>query len=103
MLWGSRIIVPERGWKQLLAELHAGHQGVAKMSVAHSFFWWPGMDTEIEGLAKKCELCLQSRGLPPVTPLHPWSWPSAPWSRIHLDYAGLIAGQMFLVLIRRQY
>ena len=57
------------------------------------------MDTEIEGLAKKCELCLQSCGLPPVAPLHPWSWPSAPWSRIHLDYAGPIAGQMFLVLI----
>ena len=58
--------------------------------------WWP---TEIEGMAEKCELYLQSHGLPPVAPVHPTSWPSAPWSRIHLDYAGPIAGQMFLVLI----
>jgi len=61
-------------------ELHAGNQGMAKMkSVARSFFWWPGMDTEIEGLAKKCELFLQTCGLPPVAPP--------------------IAGQMLLVLI----
>ena len=41
---------------------------MAKMkSVARSFSWWPGMNTEIEGLAKKCELHLQSRGLPPAS------------------------------------
>ena len=57
------------------------------------------MDTEIEGIARKCELCQQSCGLPPVAPLHPWACPSAPGSRINLDYAGPIAGQMFLVLI----
>ena len=39
MLWGFRNIVPEAGQKQLLLELHAGHQGMAKMkSVACSFF-----------------------------------------------------------------
>ena len=57
------------------------------------------MDTEIEGMARECELCQQSRGLPSPAPLHPWVWPSAPWSRIHLDYAGPIAGQMFLVSV----
>ena len=72
VLWGSCVIVPEVGQKQLLAELHAGHQGMAKMkSVARSFFWWPGMDAELEGMARECELCQQSRGLPPVAPLHP--------------------------------
>lgn len=100
VLWGSRVIVPESGREQLLLELHAGHQGVARMkSLARSFFWWPGMDAQIEDVARDCDLCQQSRGLPPAAPLHPWSWPSTPWSRIHLDYAGPIAGQMFLVLI----
>ena len=85
---------------ELLAELRAGHQGMAKMkSVARSFFWWPGMDTEIEWTANNCKLCLQSRGLLLIAPLHPWSWSSAPWSRIHLDYARPIPGQMLLVLI----
>ena len=79
VLWGSCIIFPELGHKQLLAELHVGHQGMAKMkSMARSFFWWPGMDAEIDGLAKKFELCLHSRGLQPVAQLHHWSWPNAP-------------------------
>ncbi|XP_064107990.1 uncharacterized protein K02A2.6-like [Macrobrachium nipponense] len=32
-------------------------------------------------------------------PLHPWKFPSKPWSLIHIDYAGPIEGQMFLVVI----
>ena len=57
------------------------------------------MDTEIEGVARECELCQQSYSLPSHAPMHLWVCPSAPWSRIHLDYAGPSAGQMFLVLV----
>ena len=54
VIWGSHVIVPERGRKQLLTELHAEDQGMAKIkSVACLFFWWPGMDTENEGVAWK--------------------------------------------------
>ena len=34
-----------------------------------------------------------------MSPLHPWEWPSSPWSSIHLDYTGPFMGRMFLVLI----
>ena len=36
---------------------------------------------------------------PPVAPLHPWSWPTRPWARLHLDYAGPFEGKMILILI----
>ena len=36
---------------------------------------------------------------PPAAPLHPWEWPSEPWSRIHLDFACPYMGSMFLVLV----
>ena len=29
--------------------------------------------------------------------LHPWVWPSKPWQRVHLDFAGPFQGCMFLV------
>ncbi|CAC5378003.1 unnamed protein product [Mytilus coruscus] len=32
-------------------------------------------------------------------PMHPWEWPSKPWSRIHIDYAGPLYGKMFLVCV----
>lgn len=31
--------------------------------------------------------------------MQPWSWPTRPWSRIHVDYAGPMDGKMFLVVI----
>lgn len=33
------------------------------------------------------------------TTLQLWSWPTHPWSRLHVDYAGPIAGNMFLIVI----
>ena len=32
-------------------------------------------------------------------PLHPWLWPSQPWQRIHIDFAGPIQGKMMLVVV----
>jgi len=37
--------------------------------------------------------------LPPVTPLQPWEWPQRPWARVHIDYAGPLLGQQFLILV----
>ena len=34
-----------------------------------------------------------------MAPLHPWLWPSKPWQRIHIDYAGPVRGRMLLVVI----
>ena len=31
--------------------------------------------------------------------LHPWIWPSKPWVRIHLDFAGPFQGKMFLIAV----
>ena len=100
LLWGCRVVVPLPGRTQVLLELHAAHPGVSRMkALARMFCWWPGMDKEIESLVKSCDCCQQTRPGPPASPLHPWQWPTRPWSRIHLDYAGPFLGHMFLVLI----
>ena len=57
------------------------------------------MDKEIEDVVKQCDTCQSSRFLPPVAPLHRWKWPQEPWSWLHIDFAGLFMGRMFLVLI----
>ena len=28
-----------------------------------------------------------------------WEWPTPPWSRLHIDYAGPFQGKMFLVVV----
>ena len=66
---------------------------------ARMVIWWSNLDKEIEELASSCTACQSSRSLPPVAPLHPWSWPDKPWSRIHINYAGPINNQMLLMVL----
>ena len=100
LLWGNRVIVPPKLRKQVLEELHTGHLGVVKMkAVARSYVWWPGLDAQIEEKCKTCLPCQRTQKTPCLTPLHPWPWPTAPWQRIHVDFAGPYEGRMFLVVV----
>lgn len=98
LLWGIRVVVPQRLRAKLLDELHKDHPGVVRMkSVARSYMWWPGLDKDIQNLVKTCQACQAVKRAPPVAPLHPWVWPSRPWQRLHLDFAGPFQGSMFLI------
>ena len=98
ILWGNRVVVPEKGRNYVLQELHGGHPGISRMrSLSRTFVWWPGIDKDIEMLVSKCPQCQAARPSPPVAPLQPWSWPTRPWARLHIDYAGPVEGQMLLV------
>jgi len=100
VLWGTRVVVPAAGRKGVLAELHEGHPGIARMkSLARMYVWWPGISEDIQNTVQGCLECQENQKTPPLAPLHPWSWPTRPWARLHLDYAGPVRGQMFLVLI----
>ena len=98
-MWGSRVI-PTRLRSEVLQVLHESHVGVVRMkALARSYVWWPGIDLEIEGLAKRCSGCQRVQHAPNCSPLHPREWPSTPWRRIHVDFAGPFLGMMFLVIV----
>ena len=79
LLWGNRVIIPQKFQKQLLAELHNGHLGIVRMkSVARSFIWWPGLDNQIQDTARRCNDCQQIQRMP-TTVIYPWNRPSEPW------------------------
>ena len=100
VLWGIRVVVPERWRERLLSELHRDHPRIVKMkSLARSYMWWPGMDASIEKLAKSCPDCQAVKKSPPVAPLQPWEWPSRVFQRVHIDFAGPFQGAMFLVAV----
>ena len=91
---------PVQGREAVLQELHEGHPGMTKMkALARMYVWWPGMEKDIETTVRTCAECQSVHATPPVAPLHLWRWPTRPWARLHLDYAGPFSGKMFLVLI----
>ena len=68
-------------------------------ALARSHVWWPGLDREIEDLAKSCLPCQSIKQTPAVAPLHPWIWPTKPWQRVHVDFAGPFLGRMFFIAV----
>ncbi|XP_041962465.1 uncharacterized protein K02A2.6-like [Alosa sapidissima] len=100
LMWGVRVVVPPKLHPRVLEELHLAHPGVVRMkSLARSYVWWPGIDSQIELKAKSCHSCQSVQKEPGLAPLHPWMWPSSPWERIHVDFAGPFEGHMYLVAV----
>jgi hypothetical protein len=100
ILCGSRVVVPPDGRRAVIELLHEGHPGNNRMKgLARSFVWWPGIDHDIEECIRECEPCQQSRHNPAPAPLHPWEFPSAPWERLHADFAGPFLGHTFFLVI----
>nr|XP_061833859.1 uncharacterized protein K02A2.6-like [Nerophis lumbriciformis] len=100
LLWGRRVVIPPSLRKSVLQQLHAGHSGIVRMKeIARSYFWWPGVDREIETTAKTCSSCQEVRKAPQLAPLHPWEFPEEPWQRVHIDFAGPVEGCMLLVCV----
>ncbi|XP_054278977.1 uncharacterized protein K02A2.6-like [Macrosteles quadrilineatus] len=67
-------------------------------SLARSFVFWPGMDSEIENMVKSCSVCQRTRKSASLAPLQPWAWPKHNWQRLHLDFASF-EGKEFLILV----
>ena len=57
------------------------------------------MDHEIEEIVTYCTECQQTQASPPSVPLDPWKWPTRPWARLHVDFAGPMDGRMCLIVV----
>jgi len=100
ILRGCRVVIPRSLHQNVLAELHSSHIGVVKMkSLARNYCWWKGIDNEIERYVSSCKNCADHRNEANKAPQHYWEYPSAPWERLHMDYAGPFAGTYFLIVV----
>ncbi|CAB0013442.1 unnamed protein product [Nesidiocoris tenuis] len=100
LMLGPRVVIPPKFRAQLLEELHVAHIGIVKMKgLARSLIYWPRIDEDIETMAKSCTACLKNAKMPAKFRSHHWEYPSAPWDRIHIDYAGPIHGKQLLIVV----
>lgn len=101
ILRGIRVVIPKPLQQRILEELHIGHTGIVKMkNLARSYVWWKGIDRDIEAVTRYCRKCCMYKNNPvKQTPVHPWEYPSQPWQRIHVDYAGPFKEKYFLIIV----
>ncbi|XP_065076820.1 uncharacterized protein K02A2.6-like [Ochlerotatus camptorhynchus] len=67
--------------------------------LARSFVYWPRIDADIERTVKSCCECARQAHAPPKFSEHHWQYPKGPCERIHIDYAGPVAGSMLLIVV----
>ena len=92
-------MVPMVYREAVLTQLHDGPPGMATMkAMSRMYVWWPKISSEIEARVRQCHTCQLQQAVPAVAQLKPWNWPTRPWTRLHLDYAGLFGGKMVIVL-----
>ena len=61
--------------------------------------WWPKLDQDIVDLCSLCSGCQKTSYMPRAAPVHPWDFPSNPWERLHMDFAGPFFNPMFLLIV----
>ncbi|CAI2348977.1 unnamed protein product [Caenorhabditis sp. 36 PRJEB53466] len=100
LMMAHRVVVPERLRQRVLGALHKAHPGIVRMkALARSFVFWPGIDKDIEQIVQSCDNCAAAAKNPIKNVLYSWPKSSAPWTRVHADYAGPIDGIYYLVVV----
>ena len=100
LLWGTRTIIPPKFQETVLEELHANHPGIVKMkSLARMHVWWPSIEADVEQTVRLCNTCQSMQPRAPAAEANPWQWPSRPWHRVHVDFAGPYMGENFFIIV----
>lgn len=100
LMYGERLVVPEKFHQRVLRTLHKHHPGIERMkSLARSYVYWPFLDKDVETMVRQCEHCILTSKSPVKTTLASWPIPERPWQRIHLDYAGPMDGLWYLIIV----
>ncbi|KAL7851818.1 hypothetical protein SRHO_G00176030 [Serrasalmus rhombeus] len=85
LLRGQRIVIPQSMRKDILRNLHSGHQGIVKCRArARQSVWWPGLSVHISQLVDNCSICSQHRA-EHREPLIPTPVQDRPWQRVGTD------------------
>ena len=99
LLFRNRVVIPAELRSNVLAQLHVGHNGISAMKAeARNWIWWPKLDQDISEITKACSVCFKNFQSSQEVTL---SWPETgkSWCRLHMDYAGPINGNYFLVIV----
>ena len=96
---GIRCLIPTKLQQDLLEELHQTHPGMVKSKeIARNNFWWPGINQQIESIAKSCPGCTMHRRKPAPAPLCPWPFALRPMERVHIDFCEF-KGKQLLIMV----
>ena len=98
---GRQILIPQSMQKEILQQLHQGHQGVEKTRrLARDTVYWVNINRDIEVICKSCHACQENQVINTKEPLMPHTPPTRPWQYIASDLFE-INGKQYLLTVDR--
>ena len=83
---GNRVLIPSELQKNILQQLHYGHQGVEKTKLrAKDAVFWNGINKDIENLIKECQTCQANMPSQTSESLMPHEIPNRAWQIVGID------------------
>ncbi|XP_055632916.1 uncharacterized protein K02A2.6-like [Toxorhynchites rutilus septentrionalis] len=100
IMMADRIIVPKSLQKRILKQVHQGHPGIERAkAIARGIVFWPTIDEDITNYVRRCPSCANAAKSPPHAQPQPWPRAEGPWQRLHIDFAGPVNGEYYLVVV----
>ncbi|UYV66879.1 hypothetical protein LAZ67_4003208 [Cordylochernes scorpioides] len=87
----GKILVPVSLRNKSLSFAHKAHQGMVRTKQRlREYYWWPGMDKDVEDLVTNCWVCKNhDKRLKSIrVPITPVERPAIPWTKLGLDIVG---------------
>jgi hypothetical protein len=93
-------VVPANCFKsEILRLLHADHQGIVRtIRMARQYFWWPGIDADVNSLIQRCTVCQTNARKRSGMNLASWQETHEFMERVHVDI-GYHKGKRFMILV----
>ena len=83
---GIRIVIPPSLRREMIDQLHIGHQVITKCRErARQSVWWPGINRQLVDVILSCPECCRERKQP-TAPLTPTEFPKLPWEIVGMDF-----------------
>ena len=99
LMYGEQVVIPAVLTKKMLKDFHTEYPRMGRMkALMRNYVYWPGMDKDIENMAKSCKICALVAKVP-LLKFNPWPNTDKPWSCWRIDYAGPIKGTYFFVIV----
>lgn len=98
---GARLVIPTSLRSDILAELHASHQGIDKTKRrGRQSVFWPGLNNDIENVVRTCRQCRERLPSQQKEPLMDDPAPKRVFESVSADFFSA-AGKCFLVYVDR--
>ena len=99
VIYENRIVIPKKLQPEILSRLHDSHQGrVRSKALARQGVYWRNINSDIDNLVDKCELCLKARKLPDKIELKSHAVPTRPFEKIGADIV-TVSGSKYQVVV----